>query len=75
MIVRELRKIPELFEHLSDPSTGALVFREGGPAMKALENLIILVKSGKLSGEAVSALVSLAQSILQAVNISAMKEH
>ncbi len=50
VIETALRKIPTLFAHLSDPGTGVLVFREGGPAMKALENLILLVKSGKLSG-------------------------
>lgn len=51
VIEKELRKIPTQFQHLSEPSTGALVFREGGPAMRALENLILLVKSGKLSGK------------------------
>lgn len=49
-MVRRLQDIPTVFGHLNDPSTGQLVFREDGPAMKALQNLINLAASGKLTG-------------------------
>ena len=48
---RRLRDIPSLFAHLRDPSSpGQLLFREGGPVLKALEQLILLVRAGKLQG-------------------------
>uniref|UniRef100_A0A383VCY3 Uncharacterized protein n=1 Tax=Tetradesmus obliquus TaxID=3088 RepID=A0A383VCY3_TETOB len=47
---RRLRSIPAQFPHLRDPSSpGQLLFREGGPVLKALEQLILLVRAGKLS--------------------------
>jgi hypothetical protein len=48
---RRLRDIPTLFPRLMDPSSpGQLLFREGGPVLKALEQLILLVRDGKLQG-------------------------
>jgi hypothetical protein len=48
---RRLRDIPALFPGLMDPSSpGQLLFREGGPVLKALEQLILLVRDGKLQG-------------------------
>lgn len=47
---RLLRDIPRTMAHLVDPNTGLEVFREDGPTVKALENLIELVQAGKLQG-------------------------
>lgn len=48
---RSLRAIPEQFVATMDPSCpGKRLFREGGPVMKALEQLILLVRAGKLQG-------------------------
>lgn len=49
---RKLREIPVELAGLKDPSSpGQLLFREGGPVLKALEQLIVLVRAGKLQGE------------------------
>jgi hypothetical protein len=48
---RRLRDIPALLSSVRDPSTpGQLLFREGGPVLKALEQQILLVRAGKLQG-------------------------
>lgn len=46
-----LRGIPDQFAHLKDPSSpGQLLFREKGRVLKGLEQLILLVRAGKLQG-------------------------
>jgi hypothetical protein len=48
---RRLRQIPDTFAATSDPtSPGQLLFRAGGPVLKGLEQLILLVQAGKLQG-------------------------
>lgn len=48
---RRLRQIADTFAAASDPSSpGQLLFRVGGPVLKGLEQLILLVQAGKLQG-------------------------
>jgi hypothetical protein len=49
--LRRLDDIPRYFAALRDPSApGELLFREGGPVLKAFNNLKDTVRSGKLQG-------------------------
>jgi hypothetical protein len=48
---KRLRQIADTFAATSDPtSPGQLLFRVGGPVLKGLEQLIVLVQAGKLQG-------------------------
>lgn len=49
---RRLRDMVDMYSYIKDPRCpGQLLWREGGPLVKALEQVITLVRAGKLQGE------------------------